>query len=405
MSYEHKYKKYKSKYLKLLGTCPKDMQICDIDTKDYGLCKPNELLCNDIGVAGVIPNINVDNEIGSVYGYEATHLHEFCGDTGIDYEIANDKYDDMPNKFSIVTYNIWGLIKNRDKERYFKFLLKTMEIRMKAIAKIILKANADIVCLQEVTDEALEFLKPLLVTRYPYYYEEHLNTKKNAIARKRQVEVYVFTKYRPQSVKIYHVTGNLGYYNSFMMIEYPNLMITNLYVQAGSKYSPGQEPYWIHYSRCRSQEYHAIGEIIKQNKKPFIMTGDFNTHLGGKIRDWPELQKLKEMNLNDAWMELSKKKGLTEDTNKNHMRWNLKFQEKKFRYDGILYRDLQPMNIKILGTKSIVLDDTDSKEFYELFIPNVPNKEELTKYHDKENKRLALWPSDHFAVFAEFSFK
>ena len=49
--------------------------------------------------------------------------------------------------------------------------------------------------------------------------------------RNRGVEVYFLSKYTPKRVAIYGLPGVLNYANSMMVIEYPNLVIFNLYSQ------------------------------------------------------------------------------------------------------------------------------------------------------------------------------
>jgi endonuclease/exonuclease/phosphatase family metal-dependent hydrolase len=63
-----------------------------------------------------------------------------------------------------------------------------------------------------------------------------------------------------------------------LVVEYSNLVIFNLYNQAGSRSSPGQELKWIHYSRCRYDILETIYDMIKDSyaEKNSIICGDFN---------------------------------------------------------------------------------------------------------------------------------
>ena len=79
---------------------------------------------------------------------------------------------------------------------------------------------------------------------------------------------------------------------------------------------------------------------------------------------WHNEAELKKHTINF----LEKNNGFTENTDINTMRWNLKFQEKKVRFDGILYRSnkIYPIFCKIVGKKSVPLN----KEMTQLFIKN-----------------------------------
>ena len=73
-----------------------------------------------------------------------------------------------------------------------------------------------------------------------------------------------------------------------MKADFENFTVFNLYTQAGSKFSPGQENNWIHYARCR-REYFQMLRILIDNtdNKNIITVGDFNCNLDGSIEDWP----------------------------------------------------------------------------------------------------------------------
>ncbi len=92
--------------------------------------------------------------------------------------------------------------------------------------------------------------------------------------------------------------------------------------------------------------------------------------------------------------------GNTEDTDVNQMRWNVKFEEKRYRIDGIFVTKgaFNILEAKRIGLEPIEID-ANMQRMFELYrIPNVPNREELIKKH---NGKLKLWPSDHFGVMAK----
>ena len=63
----------------------------------------------------------------------------------------------------ILTYNIWGALKDKKYAEY------SFSYRSKAVANIIKDSNADIICLQEVNAEWLNFLKKNKFIRDNYY--------------------------------------------------------------------------------------------------------------------------------------------------------------------------------------------------------------------------------------------
>ena len=195
-------------------------------------------------------------------------------------------------------------------------------------------------------------------------------------------------------------TSWVKYNNSIIRVEYNDFVLYNVYLQAGSKKSPGQEHYWFHYTRCRIDQLKKIKELINKDTKPVILCGDFNFHLDGG-EEWLETNELKDY-FKDSWRELRKTEGFTENTDVNTMRWNLKFQEKKVRYDGILYRGngIMPIFTKLVGTKPIQLNKKMTDEFIKNFITNEHDK---VKYNKK--KTINIFPSDHFAVISKFILK
>ncbi|AYV76642.1 MAG: hypothetical protein Terrestrivirus10_26 [Terrestrivirus sp.] len=398
-------------------TCSDDYPIkCDMDSDNYGLCKKIEEDCNnDQSVGELVINPNDKNEdVGSKYGYTDEHLNDWCGRVSIDLstksEPGQNGSSSLPNTFKVMTFNIWGLIKGSGE--YLEFLKETMQIRMQEIVKLVKEYDPDVVCIQEMTNLSFEYLKELN-EMYEYKSEPDFDIKRYAQMRNRNVEVFVYSKYKPININIASISGNLGYNNAFLLVEYSNIIIINCYLQAGSKHSPGQENNWIHYSRCRKQELKAIRLVIEQlneNKLPIILTGDFNTDLGGNSEDWPELNEFKKINIIDTWKQLKGSGGLTEDTDINHMRWNTKFMEKRFRYDGILYKNtntdikIVPKEIEVIGKNLIPLNKELSEKFLKLFVPQDKDSDKKIKYYDTEKKLLALWPSDHFGVIATFQF-
>ena len=154
-----------------------------------------------------------------------------------------------------------------------------MQYRVKMLIDEISDKKPDIMCFQEMSQEVLNELYPKIKDEYPYCYEKDLS-EEILKQRKKDIELCIISKYQPRKIDIMALGGNLGYNNSLAKIEYDNINIFNCYFQAGSKYSPGQDKKWIHYSRCRAQQFKHIKQLILGNSEiPVIVLGDFNCDL------------------------------------------------------------------------------------------------------------------------------
>lgn len=391
--------------------CPDDASIlCTFKSINPGLCSNEETSCND-HTNKKLPIIDKEfvkaSENKNTYGYAETHLANYCGKHKIIASYFSDTYDILPQHIKIMTYNIWGMLYQFGNDEGNNFFIKTMEIRMNKIAEIILEKQPDIICIQEISSLALKFLNKRLKDIYPYQFEEYLNTEKTRKSRNRGLEIYFFSKFLPKSYTHYSISGNLGYENACALLEFDNLLIANCYLQAGSKHSPNQEPYWFHYTRCRSEELRAIKTILEKYNMNKIVLGDFNFNIGGtmeeQVFDWPENLVIDQMNLSDSWN--NQTNGFTENTTINKMRWNVKFMEKHFRYDAILYNgQLRALGTEMVGIDEIPLSKEDSELFIKYRIPNVPDKLDKIKYFDDKSKLMSLFPSDHFGLVGKFEF-
>jgi hypothetical protein len=191
------------------------------------------------------------------------------------------------------------------------------------------------------------------------------------------------------------------------------LVIFNCYLQAGSKASPGQSMKWMHYSRCRAQYFEYIKSLMNNYKnynKGIILLGDLNFNLNGTIEEWPEKKYLDDLKLKDSWTTIHPTEpGLTEDTNKNFLRWNSKFEKKEYRYDAILCNDLLiPIESTIFGDKSVKIIGDDN-EYYEKVILKKVIDERIIKCtylnEDQVKNQYDLFISDHFGVLSKFNWR
>ena len=381
----NKYLKYKYIYLQLKKSqynlvggeikyeCPKDYPfLCPNTSNNFGLCIKDKskikqnVLCNKLDDYNKddyqIPIVNNDlldeNEKviiqqniqrGTDKGYIETNLTKSCYIQSTppiiyDYNLPSSKHL-CPNEFSIITLNIMGIYRNNES------VYNLMKLRMNMLNKELLELKPDILCFQEMSNESFELLyNKELQKIYPFYYANNIDELDK---RNKDVEVFVISKYSIKKVTLYPLEGNLGYSNSLGVYEFDSIVIFNVYMQAGSKKSPGQTFKYQHYSRCRSQQLLFIKSIINSYKpKPCIVLGDFNFDLNGTIEDWPEKNIFDSIGLSDSWTKGLDESGLTENTDINHMRFNSKLEEKKLRYDAILYTK---ENIELLDKSSKVI--------------------------------------------------
>jgi hypothetical protein len=234
-------------------------------------------------------------------------------------------------------------------------------------------------------------------------------TKSTYINRYHDIECSVAIKksLKPKRITIDPLGGNLTYSNSSMIIEFDNLVIFNCYLQAGTKFSPGQEKLYLNYSRCRAQllEY-IIKKVKTYNNIPIVILGDFNIDLNDDGTNFPEINiitKLKrELGFVDNWAEVNTGDlGYTENTDINLMRWNDKFIEKKTRVDGIFTRNITIEECKLLGHRNNL---PVPKEYEPTYIESfTPNKNLSNLKYIEGTESLPIFSSDHFGVLSKIN--
>ena len=387
--------------------------LCGMETPSYGLCKEEPGQCNEYTgeqTYAIYDTTNEENrerlEYGEQFGYSLyKHDDKNCSQMLLDSSHSYVSGTPLPNTFKIMTQNLWWSVKYKDDEEETKFHKDAFIIRMKEIAKVIREENPDVICFQEVAQLSFDILHELLHDIYPFYYEHepHFDSD-NFGSRKRTLETMCFSKYPVKKYELYGIGGNLAYNNSVLILEFENVVVFNVYLQAGTFKSPGQKDLWFNYSRCRYHEYLTIGRYLRNNNidKPIVALGDFNTNLNGDVDQWPELKAFRELGLQDLWKtryDINENPGNTEDTDVNLMRWNVKFEEKKYRIDGIFTTQdaFTVSDLRIVSDQPINIDSEMQELFYKYRIPNKENKDELIK---RSNGQLQLWPSDHFGVIA-----
>ena len=410
-------------------SCPESApHLCGPETISRGLCVKKASRCSKRKTKGVraFPKPPL-NEKGKKYAYVEDYLGRHCYFTDktlkIDYDKTFDDGEPVPASFSCLTYNIWGLAKKPALKHMF-------ELRLPLLEQTIRDTNADLLCLQEMSRFSYEHLKGL-IAEYAFASEIPYPLS----PRDRAVDTYFLSKYRQSRVTVYGLPGVLGYENALLVVEFPNLVVFNLYSQAGSRHSVGQEHKWIHYSRCRYDILQTILDLVKSRyaAKSVLVCGDFNFDLDGDRNEWPEvlmLEEYKAFGFQDTFRRANPDDpGLTEDTDLNPMRWNQKLVEKHLRYDAIFYRPA-PSSVwrikdsKIIGTDYECLDAKNSAWFIKHMSEatesdlerltrcvgpgksaslSAPSKSASKSIHVPANVLVPISPSDHFGVLTTFS--
>jgi exonuclease III len=467
--------------------CKPPRKICGKDKINFALCVENEADCDkedydyhynprtsnvavntfNVERFNVQPNDELNSEekdkihrdviIQEATGRFKSYVPEFSptscyiqkkNSVSSDYDYDYDSLgyaNKVPQEFSIVTQNALGLYfgkheaeldLSQPQDAKNKAILNIMRLRTAYFRKFLSESgNPDFLCFQEMTPEFLNFLytdSATMKETYKYVYPDKQNFDE-LIKRKADAVTFMISKHPAIKHTTYMLQGNSNYYNSLSVTEFDNLVIFNVYLQAGSKFSPGLKYNWENYSRCRRQQLKFIKSLIDSygNQKAIIVLGDFNfelnsIHYDGTSDDtenWSELTFLKALNLKDSFKTLHPgESGLTEDTAKNTLRFLGKLEHKSLRYDGIFFNDnLTPTISKVVNDEPLKInaenrssldvpfDPDETNTDYELALVFKPGNsinatlEEYKEQHDLKTE-YELFVSDHFGVMTTFKF-
>ena len=425
--YKKKYLKYKTKYLKMQGgaieykcNSKEKPHMCSNDTINIGLCVNNIEDCNnpayEISNVELPTVINITKEesdeleslkqSGLKKGYVEDNLSKSCYTQSNEPTIYKNKFEIPNNEFSIITLNVMGIYRGS------LDVLNLMKKRIEMLRTEILDLKPDIMCFQEMSLTSFNELYTKEISDiYKYYYEQNFKNIDLVKDRNKDIEVFVISKYPIEQVSIYKLEGNLDFTNSLAVYEFGNLIVINLHLQPGSKNSPGQMYKANNYTRCRIQELLFINSLIESipnsDKIPVILLGDFNFDLNGSKEEWAEIEQLRNLKFKDSWIDsnggLDVSMGNTEETNINSMRWNNKLEEKHYRYDAILYKNLTSIESKVICNKPYLIEaSTELYNSYEQSI--IPNDKIRDHRIKKVDGKYELFISDHFGIFTKFIF-
>ena len=351
----------------------------------------------------------------------------------------------IQNEFSIITQNALGLYFGKPEEELDesnptdlknKAILNIMRLRTAYFRRFLLESEyPDFLCFQEMTPEFLKFLyleSDSMREKYKYVYPDS-NNFDELMTRKADAITMLISKYPAIKHTTYMLQGNSSYYNSLGVTEFKNLVIFNVYLQAGSKFSPGLKYNWENYSRCRRQQLIFIKSLIDSygNDRAVIVLGDFNFELNSihydrtpdDTENWSELTFLKALNLRDSFKTFHPTEpGLTENTEINTLRFLGKLEHKSLRYDGIFFnKNLYPITSNVINNVPLKINEENKTSLDIPFDPEQINKdyklalvfkpgdsinETLERYKSEHdlNTGYELFVSDHFGVMTKFRF-
>jgi len=336
----------------------------------------------------------------------------------------------IPSPFKVATQNALGLYWGTYRETLVEgspveAAYDIMELRTALLRDFLSKASPDFICFQESTRTWIDLLdKEIVPEMYPYIYpseSEIIEQQRNGA----DATVSIMSKYPAKRAITYMLQGNSSYFNALGIYEFENLVIVNVYMQAGAEISPGQKYKWENYARCRRQQLMFIKQKIDaiRGSKAIVVLGDFNFELnsiryqaatrdanGHLIYDptasdmkWAEHKFLvgeKGLNLNDSYKELhiddtdkAVSEGYTEYTDVNTFRFLGKLEEKMLRYDGIFFNNsLLPISSEVINNSATILDD--STETVRIFEANGIShyRENIRKYNTEYNNFMIFNP-------------
>jgi hypothetical protein len=293
----------------------------------------------------------------------------------------NDNYN--IKNFSIMTWNLWGT------PCYKK--LSLLNERFDFIIKKITNFNCDIMCFQEVSQYLLD--KLLIDTNLKNYHFSHSKINNNY-----SNTTLIISKYKFNEIKVYHLKAEHDC--SVTVAKIGNIYILNCYLQSGGYFSNLKIGNIRKYHQYRMLQLDDIYNIINDLKSDNVfLMGDFNFNLDGTKKDWPEINTFNNYKkiFDDSFLKSGKKYGLTEDTEINTMRYNIKKYHKCFRYDGILYKskNFNLSKFNIIGKEPIF--DISNEKFHDLY-----------KHHPiklNENNKVDWFISDHFGLASNYILK
>lgn len=307
------------------------------------------------------------------------------------------------NNLKILTYNIWGV--DNDHQLHFNKRMEQVSYLLND------KENLyDIVCLQEVSRLAYKILEHYHAFKnYKYISHEEreiANNRKDDNNCCRDIDNIILIRNKiPISLLSYKVFSSKEYKYSIPLTIaiFNNLLVVNIHTISGVTNS---------YKRFYQLRhiFNIVKNINKNNNLPTIICGDFNFDLNKEHTDIKFDKSIYKDNFVMDKIPISQRKEFkivgdsnniyTEDTLENYMRWNIKFANKLYKYDGfIINSGISDIQENLIGNNVFYVEDED--EYNKIKVK--AGKENQQPRGLKDPNLIPLFPSDHFGVVLEFS--
>lgn len=321
-------------------------------------------------------------------------------------------------RIRILTWNIWGLKSFRsEKDQGHTAWTQLLMLRMEQVVLALKRQRPDLAIFQEMTHEALAHLqfwmqRHGIVDDYTGYNPSIDMTSPESMKSElgRRCDLSLFCKisadFRPECIWQYNLSGNLGYTSPVWFVAFRDFSVVMTHLQAGSRHSMGQVDAALQYSRCRVEQLSSISKLMTtllRKDRPLVFCGDLNMDLDGSFDEWPERKYLFG---HDAWREvhrdIKRKPGWTEDTSRNHMRWQVKKTEKKFRFDGIFLGGFDQTKTRLVS-KRCYLVGTQAYSMPPALFRSWTEALGMDPKSEVEVRSATYHASDHFGVLVHIS--
>lgn len=223
------------------------------------------------------------------------------------------------DRLTVATYNIW-------------FDAKQAERRYRAIADVVARESPDIVAFQEVTQRSSSVFLAQPWIRDGYRSAAVVGGSRGnygmLLLSRLPLERVSYTRLPTQLSR--------GYLTAHLVLNGRRLSVISVHLESGKASAA-----------CRARQ---LGQILESECQSdnVIMMGDFNMRDAEDGIIVPDYQ--------DAWPVLRPDEpGYTEDTDINHMRFDMKNKHRQVRFDRVLVKgdDWKPESIELLGREPI----------------------------------------------------
>jgi len=277
-------------------------------------------------------------------------------------------------EYKVATYNVENLFDTKKSGYEYKEYIpygksgwneKMLKIKIHNISKVIKDINADIIVLQELENSqvAQRLNLSLGIKKYPYVYS---NFKSEGI------DSVLFSRYPIKDYKVFKID------KKFRPIHQVVIDIEGSYIVIFLNHWPSYKN-----GNKKRMDYAKALKKLYENKKNYILLGDFNSPLVKNSKNWGQaINYLNKDNIN-LWFDFPKNS----------------------RYSHVFFKDRNALDHIILS-KDIYYKFGSFGVYKPKYLLNKykhPNRWQISK--KGRGKHLGIGYSDHFALYATLSTK